>query len=88
MSKEGNFEVFLLLVAAKELEKLPKRVKNQIREVLKTLNKPFNVSSRKMKGEEDTYRIRSGDYRILYKIYSEERIVVIIKIAHRKQAYK
>ncbi|MCG3256898.1 MAG: type II toxin-antitoxin system RelE/ParE family toxin [Candidatus Heimdallarchaeota archaeon] len=41
-----------------------------------------------MKGVENTYRTRIGDYRILYKIYPDEQVVVVIKIAHRKQVYR
>ncbi len=88
MVEKPDFEVFLLPIASKELEKLPKKVKTQIKDFLKNLNKPFLISSRKLKGVENAYRVRIGDYRVLYKIYTDENVVVIIKIAHRKHAYK
>ncbi|OLS32206.1 MAG: Toxin RelE [Candidatus Heimdallarchaeota archaeon AB_125] len=88
MVKNHEFEVFLLPIASKELERLPKKIQKQIKDFLKNLNQPLLVSSRKLKGADDTYRVRIGDYRVLYKIYFEENIVVIIKIAHRKHAYK
>ncbi|MHA1258236.1 MAG: type II toxin-antitoxin system RelE family toxin [Candidatus Heimdallarchaeaceae archaeon] len=88
MVENHDFEVFLLPIASKELEKLPKKIKIQIKDFLESLNKPFLISSRKLKGVENTYRVRIGDYRVLYKIYTDEQVVVIIKIAHRKQAYK
>jgi len=86
----GNqtYEVFLLLVSSKELEKLPKKPKQKIKDFLPNLKKPFLIPSKKMKGDENTYRTRIGDYRILFKVYSDERIIVIIRIAHRKQVYK
>lgn len=88
MVKNHEFEVFLLPIASKELERLPKKIQMQIKDFLKNLNQPLLVSSRKLKEADDTYRARIGDYRVLYKIYFEENIVVIIKIAHRKHAYK
>ncbi|MCE7747851.1 MAG: type II toxin-antitoxin system RelE/ParE family toxin [Candidatus Heimdallarchaeota archaeon] len=74
------FEVFLLPVAAKELKRLPKKVQKKIREFLVKLNQPYIISAKKMKGTENTYRIRIGDYQVLYKIYTDELIVVIKKI--------
>ncbi len=88
MEENHSFEVFLLPVASKELERLPKNEKRKIKDFLKILNNPFIVSSRKLRGTENTFRVRIGDYRILYKIYSAKNIIVIIKIAHRKHAYK
>lgn len=82
------FDVFLLPIAAKELERLSKKVQKRIREFLVELKQPYMISSKKMKGIENTYRVRIGDYRVLYKIYTDELIVVIIKIAHRKHVYR
>ena len=88
MVRDQDFVVYLLPIAAKELEKLPKKMRERIRDTLVKLKQPYIISSKKMKGTENTYRIRIGDYRILYKIYTNELTVVIIKIALRKQAYK
>ncbi|GAJ17801.1 unnamed protein product, partial [marine sediment metagenome] len=87
---EGSqiFDVFLLPIVAKELERLPKKVQKRIREFLVELKQPYMISSKKMKGTENTYRVRIGDYRVLYKIYTDELIVVIIKIAHRRHVYR
>ena len=41
-----------------------------------------------MKNKENTFRVRTGDYRVLYKIYSSEKMVIVIKISHRKKAYR
>ena len=39
-------------------------------------------------GEADVYRVRVGDYRILYPVKEEIRIVEIRRIAHRREAYR
>ena len=88
MRRNDDYEVFLLPAASKELEKLPKKEKLLIKDLLKTLKNPFSTSSRKMKGDDNSFRIRSGDYRIIFKLYPEELIVLVIRIAHRKKVYK
>ena len=88
MADSQTYEVFLLPVSSKELEKLPKKIKQQIKGFLPNFKKPFLISSKKIKRVENIYRTRIGDYRILYKIYTDECVVVIIKIAHRKQVYR
>jgi len=86
--KNRNYAVFLLPVADKELQKLPEKIQKQIMVVIISLKNPLQVEAIKMKNKENTYRVRTGDYRVLYKIYSAEKIIVVIKISHRKKAYR
>ena len=88
MEKDTEFQVYLLNVAYKELEKLKKETQKQINDKLKELVDPYKVHSKKLKGSENTYRIRIGKYRVVFKIYTDERIVVVIRIAHRKKIYR
>ncbi|HUU78745.1 MAG TPA: type II toxin-antitoxin system RelE/ParE family toxin [candidate division Zixibacteria bacterium] len=83
-----EYTIYFLPVAEKELEKLPKQIKKQILEVIHSLKFPFQVPAIKMRNTNDTYRTKVGDYRIIYKIYNAEVIVVVIRIAHRKKAYR
>ena len=39
-------------------------------------------------GEEDSWRIRSGDYRVVYEIFENRLIVYVIQIAHRREVYR
>jgi len=41
-----------------------------------------------MEGEADLYRIRVGDYRIVYYIWDREEEVLVVKIAHRREVYR
>lgn len=41
----------------------------------------------KMAGE-DSYRVRVGDYRVVYKIHDRTITVIVVKIAHRREAYR
>ena len=53
---------------------------------LKTESRPKGV--KKLKGSDDFWRIRIGNYRIVYEINDDEEIVIILRIKHRKEAYK
>jgi mRNA interferase RelE/StbE len=75
--------------AAKEMEKLPRQAIPRIVEAVRILaNDPFPVGTRKLAGSEQTYRIRVGVYRILYSVYVDKLIIEIIRVKHRKDAYK
>ena len=75
--------------AVKELEKLPRQAIIRIVEAVGNLtSNPFPVGTRKLAGSEQTYRIRVGVYRILYSVYADKFIIEIIRVKHRKDAYK
>lgn len=87
-SENDPYKVYFLPVASKELEKLPLKIQEQLLPVIRSLTHPFNIPSIKLKDRKDTFRVRVGDYRILFKTYSSDKIVVILKISHRKKAYR
>lgn len=75
--------------AGKEVKKLPKILIPRIIAAVEELaENPFPSGCRKITGTEHTYRIRIGDYRILYAVESDRLIIVIIRIGHRKNIYK
>ena len=49
---------------------------------------PRPSGSRKLQGEQDLWRIRIGDYRVVYSIDDRQRIVDIVRIRHRREAYR
>jgi mRNA interferase RelE/StbE len=53
---------------------------------LKTNPRPSGVE--KLSGEEDLYRVRVGDYRILYQIHDRILLVLILRIGHRQDVYR
>jgi len=76
--------------ALKELSRLPKAIVKKTEKAIDALAKePRPVGVKKLKGiEEDLYRIRVGDYRIIYSIEDEIKIIDILKIGHRKEIYR
>ena len=55
-------------------------------ETLPTL--PAPVDSKKLKDTEHTYRLRAGDYRIIYQVNTSDKEITICRVRHRKDVYK
>lgn len=86
MTSNIRFEVFLHPDTVKEIENLPKKTKNLVMKKINFLDFPFSVQFKHL--EDTYYRLRSGQYRIIYKVYFNEKFVVVVKVALRKKAYK
>ena len=76
-----SIEKYLLTLGNKERERIYDKL------ALLEAN-PRGLDSLKLKGMENQYRIRKGDYRIIYFIDDNEKIIVVTDIAHRKDIYK
>ena len=75
--------------AAKALARVPKRWRERIVTAVHTLKEePRPDGCKKLKGSPVLYRIRVGDYRVVYEIKDEVLRVLIIRIAHRSKAYR
>jgi mRNA interferase RelE/StbE len=74
--------------AEKELWRLPKADLRRIVEGMQGLGRePRPAGCEKLFGE-SVYRVRQGDYRILYAIDDEQHLIEIIKIGHRREVYR
>jgi mRNA interferase RelE/StbE len=74
--------------AAKELAQLPPKDRGRIVIRIQALaEEPRPVGAEKLSGQE-RYRVRQGDYRILYEIEDQVLRVIIVKIAHRGDVYR
>ena len=74
--------------AVKELRNLPNDAIERILKAVEQLSvNPYPAGVRKLVGSEHTYRIRQGDYRIIYTITASSLIVEIIRVGHRKDVY-
>ncbi|OYZ24088.1 MAG: hypothetical protein B7Y39_02500 [Bdellovibrio sp. 28-41-41] len=75
--------------AEKEFHKLPKRDKAALIARILDLGKtPRPVGYKKLEGMSDTYRIRYGNFRVLYQIEDGVLIVLIVNVSHRKDVYR
>ncbi len=74
--------------ARKELESLSNALIERILQKIESLaDEPRPAGCRKLKGAVDLWRIRIGDYRVIYSIHDKEILVDIIAIRHRSDAY-
>ncbi len=74
--------------AAKELQDIPKKDLLKIVKRIKSLcENPRPIGSQKLSAREQ-YRVRQGDYRIVYSIDDKELLVDIVKIGHRSDVYR
>jgi mRNA interferase RelE/StbE len=75
--------------ARKELRKLPPQIiKRIVTAVTELAADPRPMGSRKLVGSQHTYRIRIGDYRVIYTVVDDKLIVEIVRVAHRKDVYR
>ncbi|MCL4358033.1 type II toxin-antitoxin system RelE/ParE family toxin [Patescibacteria group bacterium] len=85
-----SYSVKIKNSAQKEIRKLPsKELRDKIIEIIDDLYiNPVPDEAKKIKGSNNIYRIRQGTYRIVYQIYKNELLVIVIRVRHRKDAYK
>ncbi|MDO8578520.1 MAG: type II toxin-antitoxin system RelE/ParE family toxin [Dehalococcoidales bacterium] len=77
--------------ADRDLEKLKNRITKQdfqrLRNAISGLaEKPRPQGVRKIKGEERAFRIRVGSYRIVYEVYDNNNLILILQVVHRSEA--
>ena len=75
--------------ALKELKRLPAKVATRVSAAIASLaDDPRPAGCKKLKRYDDLWRIRSGDYRVIYSIADEVRVVEVRRVADRKDAYR
>jgi len=83
------YEVLIEKHAEKDLKKLPEKLFQKIFPPIRNLrNNPRPSNSRKMVGSENDYRLRVGDYRVLYEVNDKSMEVRIFRIRHRREVYR
>jgi mRNA interferase RelE/StbE len=83
------YEVYIEKTAENDLKRLPtttfQRIIPQIRTLAQT---PRPSGCRKLSGSKNDWRIRVGDYRVLYEIDEKARAVRIMRVRHRREVYR
>jgi mRNA interferase RelE/StbE len=84
----ASYSVRIKRSAAKELEAVPpKDRKRVVRRIEGLAADPRPPGCEKLSGEEK-YRLRQGNYRILYEIVDQELIVTVVKVGNRRDVYR
>lgn len=75
--------------AKRDLATLSPELQTRIVTALRTLEvKPRLPGMKKLRGEENAYRLRVGDYRIIYEVHDKVLLVLVVKIGHRRGVYR
>ena len=83
-----NFRINLKGQAAKEIEAVPRKDRLRIiRKIHDLASDPRPPGCEKLSGEEK-FRLRQGNYRILYSIEDCESMVLVVKVGHRRNVYR
>jgi mRNA interferase RelE/StbE len=85
----ASYRVELTRSAEKDLRRIDRfRVASLYGAIERLGDNPWPHGSKKLVGASRTYRIRVGDYRIVYEIEDEVLVVLVIRVAHRRDAYR
>lgn len=84
-----SYEILWKRSAVKELKQLPKETIHNINKIVTGLSDdPLPAGVRKLVGSEHIFRIRLGDYRIVYSIQAKKLIIEIIRVGHGGDIYR
>ena len=82
-----RFDVRIVASAGKELGGMPRMLRERIIEKFDEIRKdPRGMDSKRL--DDATYRVRVGDYRIVYHVNDAEHTVLVTRIRHRREVYR
>jgi len=84
-----SYHLVIANSAKHDMRRLESSLQQRIATRLQILDKtPRPPGVKKLRDRENQWRIRVGDYRIIYEIDENERLVIILRIKHRREAYR
>jgi mRNA interferase RelE/StbE len=84
----AKYKITIKKSAAKELEAIPKKDLQRIIKRIQSLTENPRPQDSKKLARQEQYRIRQGDYRIVYSIKDKDSLIDIFKIGHRREIYR
>ena len=84
-----SYQVHITPAAQREFKRLPPEgIRKVDATILELEQNPHPDGCTKLEGSEDEYRVRVGDYRILYVVDDKTKLVTIAHVRHRRDAYR
>lgn len=84
-----SYQIEFTKVASKQFNKLPEDIKRLFALKVQGLaTQPRLNGVKKLESEDDFYRIKVGDYRVIYQIFDDVLLVSVVKVGHRSDVYK
>jgi len=84
----GAYRLLLKKSAERDLRKIPRADLQRIIQRIKELSAIPRPSGNEKLAGQDSYRIRQGDYRVVYTVDDDQRLIEVIKIGHRREVYR
>lgn len=86
---EVSWQIKIKRRAEKEISSLPPKIRRQIlKRIIDIEEQPRPHDSIDLAGEENAFRVDSGNYRILYHVNKETKEITIFRVRHRKDVYR
>ncbi len=83
------YRVELSAAARRELRGLDSNARDRIlRALLRFETDPRPAGAKKLTGRDELWRVRAGDYRIVYEVRDKLLVVLVVRVAHRREAYR
>lgn len=83
-----SYSVEFTTFAARQLRKLPRHVRDRVLDAIEALgDEPRPHGVKKLAGEKTAWRIRVGEFRVIYDIFDDVLIVSIVRTGHRREIY-
>jgi len=84
-----SYKILFKPSVERDFKNLPAHIRNKIRSEVALLSEdPRPVGAVKLSGSDNLYRIRVGDYRVVYTIEDDFLIVLVVQVGHRKEIYR
>lgn len=85
-----SYSVELTPKAVRELGKLDRSAQARVRAAIDLLaENPRPPAAQPLKGQpRGTYRVRTGDYRVIYEVHDDRLLVMVIRLGHRREVYR
>lgn len=86
----ASYRVLIKPSAAREIEAVDQKKDRQrfVASIRELADEPRPIGSEKLSGQSDRYRIRIGRYRVVYSIADDDLVVLVVRVADRKDVYR
>lgn len=85
----SKYRVEVAPAAARQLRKLDRQARRRIQAAVELLvDEPRPPGAKKLVGGDIEWRVRTGDYRIVYEIHDDVLLVLIVAVGHRREIYR
>ena len=83
------YRIEFTAAAARQVRKLPPEHRTRIQVAVRALaTDPHPQAATKLVGEDTAWRIRVGDYRVIYDVFDDVLVVTVVAVGHRREVYR